>query len=72
MASRPASIAEPINGQKRPSPAGVDRPGQVATRISAGVARIRLGNTPRRAADEEDVALSAFNSFFQGVATWRR
>jgi DNA-directed RNA polymerase specialized sigma24 family protein len=36
-----------------------------------GLARIRLGNTPRRAADEEDVALSAFNSFFEGVAKGR-
>jgi DNA-directed RNA polymerase specialized sigma24 family protein len=36
-----------------------------------GLARNRLGKTPRRAADEEDVALSAFNSFFQGVARGR-
>src|SRR5690349_9477098 len=28
-----------------------------------GLARARLRNTPRRAADEEDVALSAFDSF---------
>src|SRR5204863_5483684 len=27
------------------------------------LARVRLRNTPRRAADEEDVALSAFDSF---------
>jgi DNA-directed RNA polymerase specialized sigma24 family protein len=33
-----------------------------------GLARTRLGNTPRRAGDEEDVAVSAFNSFCQGVA----
>jgi DNA-directed RNA polymerase specialized sigma24 family protein len=36
-----------------------------------GLARNRLGNTPRCAADEEDVALSAFNSFFQGVTKGR-
>jgi RNA polymerase sigma factor (sigma-70 family) len=36
-----------------------------------GLARQRLGNSPRRAADEEDVALSAFNSFFEGVAQGR-
>jgi DNA-directed RNA polymerase specialized sigma24 family protein len=30
--------------------------------------RKRLGKAPRRAADEEDVALSAFNSFFKGAA----
>jgi DNA-directed RNA polymerase specialized sigma24 family protein len=32
-----------------------------------GLARARLQAAPRRAADEEDVALSAFNSFFQGM-----
>lgn len=32
-----------------------------------GLARLKLGDLPRRAADEEDVALSAFNSFFQAV-----
>jgi DNA-directed RNA polymerase specialized sigma24 family protein len=32
-----------------------------------GLARKKLRDTPRRAADEEDVALSAFNSFFRGV-----
>ena len=35
------------------------------------LARQRLGNTPRRAADEEDVALSALNSFFEGIANGR-
>jgi DNA-directed RNA polymerase specialized sigma24 family protein len=32
-----------------------------------GLARKRLQNLPRRAVDEEDVAVSAFNAFFQGV-----
>jgi DNA-directed RNA polymerase specialized sigma24 family protein len=32
------------------------------------LARKQLGKAPRRAADEEDVALSAFNSFFKGAA----
>jgi DNA-directed RNA polymerase specialized sigma24 family protein len=36
-----------------------------------GLARQRLGGTPRGAADEEDVALSALNSFFEGVAHGR-
>jgi len=35
------------------------------------LARQRLGNTPRRAADEEDVALRALNSFFEGIANGR-
>lgn len=35
------------------------------------LARQRLGSCPRRAADEEDVALSAFNSFCKGVEEGR-
>jgi DNA-directed RNA polymerase specialized sigma24 family protein len=36
-----------------------------------GLAHQRLQNTPRRAADEEDVALSALDSFFRGAADGR-
>jgi hypothetical protein len=36
-----------------------------------GLARQRLGETPRGAADEEDVALSALNSFVEGLAHGR-
>jgi DNA-directed RNA polymerase specialized sigma24 family protein len=36
-----------------------------------GLARKRLGAMPRRAADEEDVALSAFNSFCRGAEQGR-
>jgi DNA-directed RNA polymerase specialized sigma24 family protein len=36
-----------------------------------GLARKKLGSLPRRAADEEDVALSAFNSFCQGAEQGR-
>src|SRR5262245_17412849 len=35
------------------------------------LARGKLQGTPRRAADEEDVVLSAFNSFFRGAAHGR-
>jgi hypothetical protein len=35
------------------------------------VARSQLRDTPRRAADEEDVALSAFNSFCRGAERGR-
>jgi RNA polymerase sigma factor (sigma-70 family) len=36
-----------------------------------GLARQRLGQTPRGPADEEDVALSALTSFFEGIAKGR-
>jgi RNA polymerase sigma factor (sigma-70 family) len=36
-----------------------------------GLANAKLGNLPRAAADEEDVALSAFQSFCQGAACGR-
>jgi DNA-directed RNA polymerase specialized sigma24 family protein len=36
-----------------------------------GLARFMLGSRPRRVADEEDVALSAFDSFCQGVLQGR-
>src|SRR5499427_5642744 len=36
-----------------------------------GLARQRLSQTPRGPADEEDVALSALNSFFEAVAQGR-
>src|SRR6516225_10624561 len=36
-----------------------------------GLARERLRGTPRRVADEEDVALSAFDSFCRGVQEGR-
>ena len=32
-----------------------------------GLARAKLGDAPRRAIDEEDVAVSALNSFFTGI-----
>lgn len=35
------------------------------------LARVKLGELPRRAADEEDVALSAMNSFLRGAAQGR-
>lgn len=40
-------------------------------RRMVGLARQRLRGAPRRAADEEDVALSAFDSFFAAAAAGR-
>jgi DNA-directed RNA polymerase specialized sigma24 family protein len=40
-------------------------------RRPVGVARDRLAGVPRRAADEEDVALSAFDSFYRAAAQGR-
>ncbi|QDS99441.1 ECF-type sigma factor [Adhaeretor mobilis] len=36
-----------------------------------GLARFKLGNAPRRSADEEDVALSVLHCFFAGVSEGR-
>lgn len=36
-----------------------------------GLARAKLRKLPRRSADEEDIALSAFDSFFRGVEKGR-
>jgi DNA-directed RNA polymerase specialized sigma24 family protein len=36
-----------------------------------GLARLKLGETPRMAADEEDVAIAALNSFFAGMSEGR-
>src|SRR5215470_8233302 len=45
---------------------------QVYFRRLVGLARVRLQGLPRRAAaDEEDVALSAFQSFWEGAVRGR-
>jgi DNA-directed RNA polymerase specialized sigma24 family protein len=44
---------------------------EVYFRRLVGLARVRLRDAPRRIADEEDVALSAFDSFCQGAQTGR-
>lgn len=36
-----------------------------------GLARLKLGQTPRGAADEEDVVIASLNSFFKGAAQGR-
>ena len=47
------------------------RSGRLYFRRVVGLARRRLRGVPRRAADEEDVALSAFDSFFAAAAAGR-
>jgi len=41
--------------------------GEIWKRYVDRLARAKLGSSPRRVADEDDVALSAFNDFLQGV-----
>lgn len=65
MLSPSHSITRCIDMLKRGDRAGAEVLwGSYIHRLVA-LARARLGGTPRRAADEEDVALSAFDSFFR-------
>jgi RNA polymerase sigma factor (sigma-70 family) len=50
---------------KRGDRAAADRLWDAYMRRLIGLARARLGGSARRAADEEDVALSAFDSFYR-------
>jgi RNA polymerase sigma factor (sigma-70 family) len=50
---------------KRGNRAAADRLWDAYMRRLIGLARARLGGAARRAADEEDVALSAFDSFYR-------
>jgi DNA-directed RNA polymerase specialized sigma24 family protein len=52
-------------------PAAAQRLWEIYFHRLVSLARAKLAVTPRRIADEEDVALSAFNSFFQGVEKGR-
>jgi hypothetical protein len=60
-----AASAQGGQSRRRPGPLGALLPHAV------GCARQRLGTAPRRVADEEDVALSAFDSFCRGVEQGR-
>jgi DNA-directed RNA polymerase specialized sigma24 family protein len=56
---------------KAGDPQAADRLWEGYYRRLVGLARHRLRALPRAAADEEDVALSAFDSFFRGAAQGR-
>ena len=59
------SVSQWIDGLKAGDEAAAARLWQRYFRRLVGLARKKLGDSPRRVADEEDVALSAFQSFFQ-------
>jgi RNA polymerase sigma factor (sigma-70 family) len=61
------SVTQWIDGLKAGDAAAAAKLWQRYFRRLIGLARKRLGDSPRRAADEEDVAISAFQSFCQGA-----
>src|SRR5437660_4516810 len=65
------SVTNWINLIKGGDAAAVQRLWEAYFPRLVGLARKRLREAPRRAADEEDVALSAFDSFCDGVARGR-
>ena len=62
-----ASITHCIKALKEGDQAAAQRIWESYFRRLVGLARARLRDFPRRADDEEDVALSAFDSFYRGV-----
>ena len=70
MASQ-GSVTAWINLLKGGDAAAIQRLWEAYFPRLVGMARKRLREAPRRAADEEDVALSAFDSFCDGVARGR-
>ena len=65
------SVTQWIPGLKRGDPAAAQRLWEAYFRRLVGLARVRLRDAPRRVADEEDVALSAFDSFCRGAQAGR-
>ena len=59
------SVSQWIDGLKAGDDAAAARLWQRYFRRLINLARKKLGDSPRRAADEEDVAISAFQSFCQ-------
>jgi DNA-directed RNA polymerase specialized sigma24 family protein len=67
----PGSVTHWIQELRAGDPAAAQKLWQRYFRRLVGLARQKLRAMPRRAADEEDVALSAFDSFCQGAARGR-
>ena len=65
------SVSQWIDGLKAGEEAAAARLWQRYYRRLLGLARKKLGDSPRRVADEEDVVLSAFQSFCQRVKEGR-
>jgi DNA-directed RNA polymerase specialized sigma24 family protein len=65
------SVTGWIGALKRGDQAAAQRLWDIYFRRLVGLAWVRLRNVPRGAADEEDVALSAFDSFFEGARCGR-
>jgi DNA-directed RNA polymerase specialized sigma24 family protein len=61
------SVSHWIDGLKAGDEAATAKLWQRYFRRLMGLARKKLGASPKRAADEEDVAISAFQSFCQGA-----
>src|SRR5206468_12688890 len=69
--SASGSVTHWINLLKGGDAAAVQRLWEAYFPRLVGLARKKLREAPRRAADEEDVALSAFDSFCDGLAQGR-
>jgi DNA-directed RNA polymerase specialized sigma24 family protein len=69
--SSTGSVTHWIDLLKGGDPAAVQQLWEAYFPRLVGLARKKLRESPRRAADEEDVALSAFDSFFDGAARGR-
>jgi DNA-directed RNA polymerase specialized sigma24 family protein len=69
--SDPGSVTVWIEAARAGEHPAAERLWEEYFRRLVDLARQRLGSLPRAAADEEDVALSAFNSFFRGVQAGR-
>ncbi len=69
--ARAESVTHWITQLKAGDPAAAQRLWERYFTRLVRLVRAKLGGLPRRAADEEDIALSAFNSFCQGAAAGR-
>jgi DNA-directed RNA polymerase specialized sigma24 family protein len=65
------SVTQWVKALKNGNPSAAQGLWEAYYRRLVGLARARLRNAPRRMADEEDVALSAFDSFCRGAREGR-